>query len=397
MKKWKAYLRADGSKGIRNRLLVIYTVLCARHAAERIVSAFDGWAELVGFDGCTDNAYAQRVLEALCSHPNVGAVLAVGLGCEYLQPSRFAAVAEESGRPARWLSIQEEGGTLPAVLQGRQYAGKLLKVLTKTPLCEMGPEELVIGAECGGSDATSGLAGNLVTGALFDRLGDMGARVVFEEIVEAIGLREQLCSRAADAGASAALSHTYDKALDYCRSVGQFSVSPGNFAGGLSSIEEKSMGAVVKSGTRPIQGVLKVTQRPPRSGLWLLDTTPDPNSVQYGITNPNDNEGLTALAASGCHISLLVTGRGNVIGNAVTPIIKVTGNSNTFLRMSGDMDFDASPILRNELMPEEMTDKLFELVCATASGQQVKAELTGHREWYIPYKYQNLTCREQKE
>ena len=397
MKKWKAYLRADGGKGVRNRLLVIYTVLCARHAAERIVSAFDGWAELAGFDGCTDNAYAQRVLEAFCTHPNVGAVLAVGLGCEYLQPSRFAAVAEESGRPARWLSIQEEGGTLPAVLQGRQYAGKLLKVLSKTPMCEMGPEELVIGAECGGSDATSGLAGNLVTGALFDRLGDMGARVVFEEIVEAIGLREQLCSRAADAEASAALTHTYDKALDYCRSVGQFSVSPGNFAGGLSSIEEKSMGAVVKSGTRPIQGVLKVTQKPPRSGLWLLDTTPDPSSVQYGITNPNDNEGLTALAASGCHISLLVTGRGNVIGNAVTPVIKVTGNSDTFRRMAGDMDFDASPILRNELLPAEMTDKLFELVCATAAGQQVKAELTGHREWYIPYKYQNFKCREQKE
>lgn len=393
MKKWMAYQRADGKKGIRNHLLIVYTVLCAKHTAAQISAAFGDQTQLIGFDGCTDNAYALRLLRTLCTHPNTGAVLAVGLGCEYLQPAKLAEAAEKSGRPARWLLIQEEGGTVSAVERGKQYVRELLKELEKTPCSKMGPEDLVIGAECGGSDATSGLAGNLVTGLVFDRFYDIGAKTIFEEIVEAIGLRDPLCARGLTPSVKQDLGRTYDKALDYCRSVGQFSVSPGNFAGGLSSIEEKSMGALEKSGSRPIHGVLKVAQEPSAPGLWLLDTTPDPGGVQYGITNPNDNEGLTALAASGCHLSILVTGRGNVIGNALTPVLKVTGNHETFLRMPDDMDFSAGPILSGESTPEEMAQLLFEKICAVAAGESVKAELLGHKEWFIPYKYQEIKCR----
>ena len=176
--------------------------------------------------------------------------------------------------------------------------------------------------------------------------------------------------------------------MAYCQSVRQYSVSPGNFAGGLSTIEEKSMGAVVKSGSAPIEGVIKVGQRPPHGGLWLLDTTPDPHWMQFGITNPNDNEGLMALTAAGCHLTILVTGRGNVVGSAVAPVIKVTGNSRTFRRMQGDMDFDAGPVLTGAETPGDLGLRLADKVLSVAGGEPTRAEVLGHREYFIPYKYQ---------
>lgn len=340
--RWEGYLRQDGALGIRNKVLVVYTVECAQFVAEEIARrSGDAETEVIGFAGCTDNAYAIRMLLALIRHPNVGAVLAVGLGCEYTQPERLAEAARKAGKPAEWFFIQDVGGTKPAIEKGVDLAVKLRKKLADTPRAPMGMSDLVVGAECGGSDYTSGLAGNVAVGRFYDLLCDLGGTAVFEEIVEAVGLGKQLAARAATPAVREELLDTYQKALDYCKSVRQYSVSPGNFAGGLSTIEEKSMGAVIKSGSRPLQGVLKVGERAGRHGLWLLDTTPDPHWMQFGITNPNDNEGLMALIASGCHLAILVTGRGNVVGSAVAPVIKVTGNSGTYARMSGDMDFDA--------------------------------------------------------
>ena len=211
---------------------------------------------------------------------------------------------------------------------------------------------------------------------------------IFEEIVEAIGLDHLLLKRAASEQAAKELRYTYDKALEYCRSVRQYSVSPGNFAGGLSTIEEKSMGAVIKSGSRPIQGVIKVSCPAPHPGLWLLDSTPDPSWMQFGITNPNDNEGLMDLASCGAHIVFLVTGRGNVVGSAVAPCIKITGNGATYARMEGDMDFNANPVLRGECTQSELARRLTELVVKTAAGQPTKSEAQGHHEFFVPYKYQ---------
>lgn len=148
------------------------------------------------------------------------------------------------------------------------------------------------------------------------------------------------------------------------------------------------MGAVIKSGSQPIQGVLKVGGQPPGRGLWLLDSTPDPHWMGFGITNPNDNEGLMALISCGCHLTVLVTGRGNVVGSAVAPVIKVTGNSGTFARMAGDMDFDAGPVLRGEESPGELGERLARLAVQVAAGARTKSEELGHKEYFIPYKYQ---------
>ncbi len=387
---FQGYLRKNGKPGIRNRVLVIYTVKCSEYVAREIVQRTDSQdAELVGFDGCTDNQYAVNLLISLIRHPNVGAVLAVGLGCEYIQPEWLADIAAREGKLASWMFIQNEGGTRSTIEKGTAWTEWALKQLKNTKRVRMTLGDLVIGAECGGSDYTSGLAGNALVGRFFDHFEDQGGTAIFEEIVEAIGLKDMLVKRGANEQAKEDISATYDKALDYCRSVHQYSVSPGNFAGGLSTIEEKSMGALVKSGTKPIQGVLKVSQKPAHQGLWLLDSTPDPYWMQFGITNPNDSEGLMDLVSCGAHLVFLVTGRGNVVGSAVGPCIKITGNHDTFTRMSEDMEFDASPVLEGRKSLDEMAASLASYVIEIASGKLTKSESMGHREFYIPYKYQN--------
>lgn len=387
---WMGYQRKDGRLGIRNRVLVIYTVKCAEFVAQKIVERADHLdVELIGFPGCTDNQYAVNMLISMIRHPNIGAVLAVGLGCEYIQPEWLADIATKEGKLSHWMFIQKEGGTQSTIEKGLDWVEWVLKQLQDTPRAEMRLKDLVIGAECGGSDYTSGLAGNAVVGRFYDKLVDLGGTAIFEEIVEAIGLRDMLVNRGETEEVRQQLSYTYDKMLDYCKSVRQYSISPGNFAGGLTTIEEKSMGALVKSGSRSIQGVTKVAVPPTKPGLWLLDSTPDPYWMQFGITNPNDNEGLMDLISCGAHIVFLVTGRGSVVGSAVSPCIKITGNHATFERMSEDMEFDASPILTGEKSRDAMAEALAVHVAEIASGVLSKSEAMGHKEFYIPYKYQD--------
>ena len=388
---WRGYVRKGGIMGIRNKILVMYTVECAHFVARRIVEeSHDDDCEVIGFTGCTDNDYAVHLMIAMIRHPNVGAVLVVGLGCEYTQPEWLSRIAEEEGKPTDWMFIQQQGGTRASVERGVTIVRRFRERLdAETPVAPMGLKDLIVGGECGGSDFTSGLAGNVVVGRFYDWLGDAGGAAIFEEIVEAIGLKEQLVARAANDAAAEELAVTYDKALQYCESVHQYSVSPGNFAGGLSTIEEKSMGAVAKSGHRPIQGVLKAGQRPPHAGLWMLDSTPDPHFMQFGITNPNDTEGLMDLISCGAQIVFLVTGRGSVVGSAVAPTIKVTGNAVTYRNLEPDMDFDASPILAGTQTLDENAAALQDLVVRVASGRKTKSEALGHKEYIIPYKYQD--------
>lgn len=168
----------------------------------------------------------------------------------------------------------------------------------------------------------------------------------------------------------------------------QYSIAPGNLAGGLTTIEEKSMGAFAKSGSRPIQGVIRVAEAPRTPGLWLLDSVPDQHFMQFGYTNPNDTEGLMDLLSAGAQIVLFVTGRGSVIGSAVGPVIKVTGNSVTFQRMREDMDFNAGRLLSGTLSMKQCAAELCDLVVRAASGEPTLSEALGHREYFIMYKHQ---------
>ena len=387
---WSGYLRADGRKGVRNLVLVIYTVECARHVAERIVENEHEDVHMGGFPGCYDNQYAVNLILSLVRHPNVGAVLAVGLGCEYTRPDRIAGIAADHGREASWFYIQETGGTRRSIEEGKARVREMrTRIERDVPRVEMGPADLVVGAECGGSDATSGLAANPCVGRMFDYLVDGGGTAVWEETVEMLGLKEALVSRAACPEAAVVIGAAYDKAEQYCVDVRQYSISPGNFAGGLTTIEEKSLGSYAKSGSRPIQGVVKVSEPPPAPGLWLLDSVPDPHFMQFGYTNPNDNEGLVDLLSTGAQILIYTTGRGSCTGSAVSPVVKVTGNSATYRKLSEDMDFDAGAILRGEATLDQAGAALLSLVCDIAAGERSKPEALGHREYFIMYKHQD--------
>lgn len=386
---WLGYLRPDGRKGIRDILLVVYTVECASHVAQAVAQG-EADTHVIGFPGCYDNAYAVRLLLALGRHPNVGAVLAIGLGCEYTRPASIAEVVQQSGRPAESFYIQERGGTRSSIEHGKTLLRALhARMEANQQRVPMTWSDLTVGAECGGSDGTSGLAGNPTVGHFFDQLVDAGGRAVFEETVEMIGLRQVLMARAATASVAERLSLTYDKAETYCRSVRQYSVSPGNFAGGLTTIEEKSMGAFAKSGRRQIQGVLRVSEQPGGPGLWMLDSVPDEHFMQFGYTNPNDTEGIMDLISVGAQIVLFVTGRGSVIGSPIAPLIKITGNSRTFQTMREDMDFDASGVLTGDLTLKQSAERLAELVARIAAGEPSKPESLGHREYFVMYKHQN--------
>lgn len=386
---WPGFLRPDGRKGIRNLVLVIYTVECAQHVAHAI-AAGEEEVHVIGFPGCYDNAYAIRLMLALARHPNVGAVLSVGLGCEYTQPEKIAEAVRAAGRPAEWFFIQQSGGTKSSVAKGKEMISRLRgQIRRETPRTPMTLADLTVGCECGGSDGTSGLAGNPTVGAFFDLLVDAGGRAIFEETVEMIGLRGHMLSRAANANAKQQLAAAYDKAERYCRSVRQWSVSPGNFAGGLTTIEEKSLGAFAKSGSRPIQGVIRVAEPPRGPGLWILDSVPDEHFMQFGYTNPNDTEGIMDLISAGSQIVLFVTGRGSVIGSPVAPLVKITGNSATFRAMEEDMDFDAGRVLSGELTLAQAGRALAERVVRVAQGEPSKPESLGHREYFIMYKHQN--------
>ena len=386
---WHGFLRPDGRKGVRNLVLVIYTVECAQHVAHAIA---DGEADthVIGFPGCYDNAYAIRLMLALARHPNVGAVLSVGLGCEYTQPEKIAAAVRASGRPAEWFFIQQSGGTRSSVSKGKEIVARLReKICRETTRAPMTLADLTVGCECGGSDGSSGLAGNPTVGAFFDLLADAGGRAIFEETAEMIGLRATMQARAANPEAKQQLAAAYDKAERYCRSVRQWSVSPGNFAGGLTTIEEKSLGAFAKSGTRPIQGVIRVAETPRGPGLWILDSVPDEHFMQFGYTNPNDTEGIMDLISAGSQIVLFVTGRGSVIGSPIAPLVKVTGNSATYRAMQEDMDFDAGRVLTGELTLLQAGRELADLVVHVARGEPSKPESLNHREYFIMYKHQN--------
>ena len=391
---WQGYLRADGRKGIRNLLLVVYTVQCAQFVAHAVAEG-EADAHVIGFPGCYDNEYAIRLLLSLARHPNVGAVLAIGLGCEYTQPARIADVVHKSGRPAEAFFIQEHGGTAESIAHGKRLLSALRTRIAEDPRVPMGWSDLTVGCECGGSDGTSGLAGNPVVGRFYDRLVDQGGAAIFEETVEMIGLRDVLVGRAATPEIGREIGETYDKAERYCHSVRQYSISPGNFAGGLTTIEEKSLGAVSKSGSRSIQGVIRVAEQPPHGGLWLMDSVPDETFMQFGYTNPNDTEGIMDLISAGSQIILFVTGRGSVIGSPIAPLIKVTGNSRTFRNMQGDIDFDAGCVLDGSATLDEAASSLEKLVADTAAGIPTKPEKLGHREYFIMYKHQNTPSLEQ--
>jgi altronate dehydratase large subunit len=382
----QGFLRSDGRKGIRNCIVVAYLVECAHHVAREIVDSFPGQpVHLIGFGGCYPNAYADRMMNKLCTHPNVGAALLLSLGCESFNRQRLAESIAQAGRPVSTVVIQQTGGTRKSIDAGKEWVEQALQQIAQVPRTSLGVNELVMGTVCGGSDATSGISANPAVGRAFDMLVQHGAATIFEETGEMIGLEDVMSARAVRPELGRELKQSVEKAAYYYKQMGHASFAPGNADGGLTTIEEKSIGAYCKSGDSPISGLVKPGDVPRKGGLYLLDVVPD-GEPRFGFPNINDNAEIAELIACGSHVILFTTGRGSVVGSAISPVIKICANPETYDRMSEDMDVNAGKILRLEASVDEVGKEIYSKVLEVASGGQSCSESLGHQEFVLTYK-----------
>jgi altronate dehydratase large subunit len=375
------YRRPDGRVGTRNHVLVVPTVICSSVVAERIAaSAAPVAVALPHLAGCgqlgPDMSLTHDTLAAYCQHPNVGAVLVVALGCEQVVAQRLAEAARREGKPADVVAIQAEGGTVRATEKGSRIAQSLAGTLALQERVPCDASDLILSLKCGGSDYTSGLASNPTLGRVTDRLVALGGSAVLGEIAEIMGAEHILASRATNTAAATRLIQIITRVETEARALGLdirgTQPSPGNIRGGLTTIEEKSLGATHKGGERaPLGDVVAYAGRISSKGLTVMDTP--------GL----DVESVTGMVGGGAQVVVFTTGLGTPTGNPIAPVIKITGNARTARQMADNIDLDVSGIMDESETLDGAADRLFGEVLAVASGRQTKAETLGHREFAI--------------
>jgi altronate dehydratase large subunit len=375
------YPRADGRVGTRNYVLVVPTVICSSVVCERITAIDpDRIVALPHQAGCgqlgPDMRLTHETLAAYCRHPNVGAVLVVALGCEQVVAQMLVEAADEAGKPSAMLAIQDEGGTVKTIAHGREIAARLAGEIASTPRAWCDIRSLVLSLKCGGSDYTSGLAANPALGRVADRLVDLGGSAVLGEIAEIMGAEHLLAARAVQPEIGRKLLRVINRVETQAMALGLdirgTQPSPGNIRGGLTTIEEKSLGATHKGGEHaPLVDLVDYAGRISKPGLTVMDTP--------GL----DVESVTGMVGGGAQVVVFTTGLGTPTGNPIAPVIKITGNARTAGRMADNIDLDVSGVLTGSETLDAAADRLFDEVLAVASGTPVKAETLGHREFAI--------------
>lgn len=369
------YVRPDGQVGCRNHVAVIPSVTCAGDVASAIVRQVAGTVGYFHHQGCCQlPPDLDRVTETLISlgcSPNVGAALIVSLGCEGTDTNRVYESIRATGKPAAVIHIQELGGVSAAIKAGIDAAQELVMEISGLSRQCVDISRAVMSIKCGASDTTSGMASNCVIGYVADKLVDLGAAVIFGETTEFLGGEHLLARRAVTPEVGQQIYDIVNRMEARARSLGcdmrKGQPTPGNIEGGLSSIEEKSLGAIVKSGTRPIQGVLDYPERiGDRKGLWIKDTP------------GREPEILTGMAATGAQFMMFSTGRGAPQGFPTMPVLKVCGNPDTYERMKHDMDLNAGRIITGQASIEEIGEEAFAAILALLSGRQTKNETLGY-------------------
>jgi altronate dehydratase large subunit len=362
------YLRQNGSVGTRNYIGIISTVGCANDVTWWISRQVKGAAPFLHGQGCTqtqpDLEQVTRTLISLGWNPNLAGVLVVSLGCESVSADRVVEGIAESGKPVEKVVVQKLGGATAAVNQGVRIVQAMALEASRVRREEFPDSELVLGVKCGASDTTSGLVSNPATGASCDLLIDNGGTCIFGETTEFMGAEHILTRRAATPEVAQKIIDIVARmekrvtAMGFDMRGGQ--PTTGNIAGGLTTIEEKSLGAIVKGGTRPIKAVYEYGERPQGKGLFIVDTP------------GREPEFLTALAAAGAQVIIFTTGLGAPQGFSFVPVIKVTGNPNTYQRLPEHLDvfieLDKSGIA-------QAGQTLYQEVLAVASGKKTKAEV----------------------
>lgn len=365
------YVRPDGKVGSRNYVAVIPSVTCANDVAQAICRQVQGTITYLHHQGCCQMPPdLERVTDTLISlglSPNVAAVLIVSLGCEGTDHERMYNELKASGKPVEIIHVQELGGVSKAIRVGTDIARRMAIAVSGLQRQAVDVSNIVMAIKCGGSDTTSGMASNCVIGYVADRLVDLGATVIFGETTEFLGGEHLLARRAVNEQVGQKIFQIVNEMENRAKSIGcdmrKGQPTPGNIAGGLSSIEEKSLGAIVKSGTRPIQGVLEYTEHiTTQKGLWIKDTP------------GREPEILTGMAATGAQFMMFSTGRGAPQGFPSMPVIKICGNPNTYINMEEDMDVNAGLIITGEKSIEEVGEEAFAKMMRVLGGEMTKNE-----------------------
>lgn len=371
---FQGYVRENGKVGSRNFVGVIPSVICATDVAQAICRQVAGTVGFFHHQGCcqlpTDLKRVTDTLISLGCSPNVGAVLIVSLGCEGTDTQRLYQEISSTGKPVELIEIQELGGMSRAIQRGTDLAQALAQKISGLQRETVDISNVVMGIKCGASDTTSGMASNCVIGYVADKLVYFGATVVFGETTEFIGGEHILAQRAVGGPEGPIGKKIYEiveRMENRAKTIGEDmrggQPTPGNIKGGLSSIEEKSLGAIVKSGHRPIQGILEYPDMvTDQKGLWIKDAP------------GREPEILTGMAATGAQFLCFSTGRGAPQGFPSMPVIKICGNPNTYARMKYDMDLNAGRIIIGEKSIEEVGEEAFEMLLRVLNGQMTKNE-----------------------
>lgn len=387
VKEFLGYERPDGQVGVRNHLLVMATIQCSYQEAIRIADAIPGAIAVTQMYECFYDPMVANQMIGIANNPNVGATLLVGHGCETITVDVLERGIEKSEKLFANVVVQRDGGSTKTIEKGTEILRDMAVELSKQRRKPFDVNKLKVAVECGGSDATSGLVANPAVGNTVDRLIDMGGTAIFSEPLEMTGTEHILARRAVNEKVAKKVYDLINNAKKWAKVQGISSrhMSKGNIDGGLSTIEEKSLGAILKGGTRPIQGVLENSrnrlEKPTKPGLYLQDGT--------GF----DIASITHMVAVGAQIALFTTGKGATPGNAIAPVIKVTGNPTTYSKMEDNMDVNAGKIVEGKAGITEVGKEIFDLIVRVASGEKTKAEIlnfTDFKIWRIDPVAENL-------
>ncbi|MBD2870585.1 UxaA family hydrolase [Paenibacillus arenilitoris] len=373
------YRRADGSVGVRNHVLILPTITCATQAAKQITELVSGTVSFIHQHGCAqvgvDYEQTFRTYAGMGLNPNVYGVVVLGLGCETHQARSVAGEIAKSGKPVEVVSIQDHGGTLYTIAEGAKIAARMVQeasMLRREP-CHIG--ELIVGTECGGSDACSGLSANPAVGVVSDKIVDGGGTSILAETTELIGAEHLLARRAVNDHVAKRVYEVIQamesRALMMGIDIRTGNPSPGNIKGGLSSLEEKSLGASNKAGSRPLKELIDYAERPTERGLVWMDTP------------GHDIEQLTGMVAGGSQVVLFTTGRGTPTGSPIAPVIKISTNTPIFEKMNDNIDFNAGTVIDGTESIEAVGDRLYEEMLQVCSGKLTKAEVLKQHDFGI--------------
>jgi len=371
------YERPKKQVGIRNKVVILPSVVCVNHVSTQIARRVEGTVAIPHPLGCgqfgPDFSYTSRTLSGLATNPNVHGVIVIGLGCENITSKLLGRSVKRAKKPVEFFDVQDvKGGTVEAIEKGVKFAKSMVTEANELKREPFDFSNLILGLECGASDSISGITANPAVGVVSDKIVELGGTSILPEFTEWIGTEHLLIDRAINKNIADKIKKPLRLFLENTMKLGidfrGIQPTPGNIEGGLSTIEEKSLGTIAKAGKSPIEGVIDYSDKPKGKGLWLM--------IEPGL----DVESMTGLAAAGAQVIIMTTGRGSPVGNPVSPVIKICGNPKTCDWMKCNIDIDASEIITEGRTIQNVADDLWKKLVSTCNGELTQAEILGFED-----------------